>query len=73
MPAEQVIWLVIGMALFRNRSIQDVVNKLNLALPSASLTVAPSSVVEARARLGSEPMAWLFAPNAASLGPSRSR
>jgi len=60
LPAEQVIWLVIGMALFRNRSIQDVVNKLNLALPSASLTVAPSSVVEARARLGAEPMAWLF-------------
>lgn len=60
LPAEQVIWLVIGMALFRNRSIQDVVNKLNLALPSASLTVAPSSVVEARARLGAAPMEWLF-------------
>ena len=24
LPAEQVVWLVIGMALFRNRSIHDV-------------------------------------------------
>jgi hypothetical protein len=60
MPAVQVIWLVIGMALFRNRSIQDIVAKLNLALPGRSPTVAPSSVAEARSRLGDEPMEWLF-------------
>ena len=45
---------------FRNRSIHDVVSKLDLALPGISLTVAPSSVAQARARLGSEPMEWLF-------------
>jgi hypothetical protein len=60
LPAEQVVWLVIGVALFRNRSIQDIVNKLDLALPGVSLTVASSSVVEARARLGAEPLEWLF-------------
>ncbi|MEK7763438.1 MAG: IS4 family transposase, partial [Nitrospirota bacterium] len=62
LPAEQVIWLVIGMALYRNRSIHDVVTKLDLALPGsgASLTVAPSSVVEARGRVGAEPLEWLF-------------
>jgi len=60
LPAEQVVWLVIGMALFRNRSIEDVVNKLDLALPGVSLTVAPSSIVEARARLGADPMELLF-------------
>lgn len=60
LPAEQVVWLVIGMALFRNRSIQEIVNKLDLALPDVSLTVAPSSIVEARARLGADPMEWLF-------------
>jgi hypothetical protein len=48
------------MALFRNRSIHDIVSKLDLARPGSSLTVAPSTVVEARARLGAEPMAWLF-------------
>ena len=55
LPAIQVIWLVIGMALFRNRSIQDIVAKLNLALPGRTPTVTSSSVVEARARLGDEP------------------
>jgi len=64
LPAEQVVWLVIGMALFRNRSIVEVVNKLDLALPDVSLTIAPSSIVEARARLGADPMEWLFAISA---------
>jgi len=59
MPAEQVPWLVIGMALFRDRPIHDVVVKLDLALPGPGL-VAPSSIAEARDRLGEEPMEWLF-------------
>src|SRR6266567_8263484 len=33
LPAEHVVWLVIGMGLFRDRSIQDVVRHLNLVLP----------------------------------------
>jgi len=64
LPAEQVVWLVIGMALFRNRSIHEVVSKLDLALPGSSLTVAPSTVVEARARLGADPLEWLFSISA---------
>src|SRR5260370_6132051 len=60
LPAAQVIWLVIGMALFRNRSICDIVAKLNLVLPGRTPTVAPSSVAEARNRLGDEPLQWLF-------------
>jgi hypothetical protein len=60
LPAEQVVWLVIGMALFRNRSIHDVVTKLDLVLPGDSPTVVPSAVADARARLGAEPMEWLF-------------
>ena len=60
LPAEQVVWLVIGMALMRDRSIHDVVSKLDLALPGPSLTVVPSVVAEARARLGDEPLQWLF-------------
>jgi len=55
------VWLVLGMALFRDRSIVEVVDKLDLALPGASeAPVAPSAVPQARARLGEEPMAWLF-------------
>lgn len=61
LPAEQVVWLVLGMALFRNRSIVEIVDKLDLALPTArSGVVARSAVPQARARLGPEPMAWLF-------------
>jgi hypothetical protein len=60
LPAPQVVWLVIGMALFRNRPITDVVSKLNLALPGKSAAVAPSAVAQARDRLGDEPMEWLF-------------
>lgn len=65
LPAEQVVWLVIGMALFRDRPISDVVSKLDLALPSSlGPTVAPSAIVPARDRLGEEPMQWLFVRSA---------
>jgi len=65
LPAEQVIWLVLGMALFRDRSIVEIVDKLDLALPGpGKLPVAPSAVPQARARLGDEPMEWLFAHSA---------
>lgn len=59
LPAEQVIWVVLGMALFRRRPLEDIVSKLDLALPGTG-TIAPSSVSQARARLGSEPIKWLF-------------
>jgi Insertion element 4 transposase N-terminal/Transposase DDE domain len=62
LPAEQVVWLVIGMALVRDRPIAEVVRQLDLAMPSKDgmRTVASSSVAQARARLGAEPMEWLF-------------
>lgn len=60
LPADQVVWLVIGMALFRNRAIVEVVDKLGLAQPGRAETVAASAVPQARARLGPEPMEWLF-------------
>jgi hypothetical protein len=60
LPAEEVVWVVLGMALFRDRPIEDVVSKLELALPGGGGTVARSSISQARARLGSEPMKWLF-------------
>jgi Insertion element 4 transposase N-terminal/Transposase DDE domain len=60
LPAIQVVWLVIAMALFRNRSIVEIVDKLDLALPGRLATVAPSAIPQARARLGPEPLQWLF-------------
>jgi hypothetical protein len=61
MPAEQVVWLVIGMALLRARSIFEVAAKLDLSLPGRKPTAAPSAVSQSRSRLGEEPLAWLFA------------
>lgn len=64
LPAEQMVWLVIGMAMMRNRSIVDVVDKMSIALPSDEGAVAPSAVVQARQRLGAKPIEWLFRKSA---------
>jgi len=65
LPAEQVVWIVIGMALFRDRSIQEVVHHLDLVLPGRTPTnrrasATSSAVVQARDRLGVAPLATLF-------------
>ena len=61
LPAEQVVWLVIGMGVFRDLPLHELVATLDLALPgSRGVRVAPSSVVQARERLGDEPIRWLF-------------
>lgn len=61
LPAEQVVWLVIGMCLFRDQSMRELVSMMDLALPgSRGIRVAASSIVQARAKLGDEPLRWLF-------------
>jgi len=60
LPAEQVIWLVLGMALYRDRRIDEIVAKLDLALPGRRPRPASSAVAQARDRLGDEPLRWLF-------------
>ena len=66
LPAEQVVWMVIGMGLIRNQPIEWVVDKLELALPDRKGTlVAKSAVTQARQRLGEDPLAYLFATTAA--------
>ena len=61
LPAEQVIWLVLGMALLRDRSIADVAATLDLVLPSRrGVTAAQSAIAQAKDRLGEEPLKWLF-------------
>lgn len=61
LPLESVPWLLIGMALMRERPITEVASSLNLARPERGRpTVAPSTLVKARDRLGESPMAYLF-------------
>lgn len=59
LPAEQAIWLVLGMGLFADRSIREVVEHLGLVLPGVK-SLAPSAIPQARYRLGAEPMKQLF-------------
>ena len=60
-PVEQVIWLVLGMALFRDLPIVEVVKELALVLPGSGVgRIAASAVMQARARLGESPLRWLF-------------
>lgn len=66
LPAEQVLWLAIGMGLMRSLPIEAVVDKLELALPDEKGTlVAKSAISQARQRVGEDPLAYLFAVSAA--------
>ena len=61
LPAERLIWLVIGLALFRNEPIWHIVRQLGLALDSQAQAVpVPSATVQGRQRLGEAPLAHLF-------------
>lgn len=60
LPAEHAVWLVIGLALFRNLPLWQVVQEMALTLDGKELP-APSASVQVRQRLGSEPMEHLFA------------
>ncbi len=62
LPCDQVLWLVMGMALFRNEPIDEVARRLNICaqgLANEEL-LARSGLSEARQRLGSAPISWLF-------------
>ena len=61
LPAEQVIWLVLGMGLMRDRPLTDVVGALDLVMPNSGRSnVTSSTISAARDRLGPEPLQWLF-------------
>jgi hypothetical protein len=66
LPAFMTTWVVIAMALFRDRAIDEVVAHLGLARGSKSCsqtdapTVGSGVIAEARKRLGAEPMKVLF-------------
>lgn len=63
LPAEQVVWLVLGMALYRHRPIDELVERLDLVLAGVggeAARIVKSGVAKARARLGPEPLRWLF-------------
>jgi hypothetical protein len=60
LPAERMIWLVIGLALFRNEPMWHIVQQLDLADGPITSAPVPSAAVAGRERLGEAPLAWLF-------------
>lgn len=60
LPMEQMVWAVLGMALFRNMSIKQLVTQMDILLPGKVPYVAPSAIVQARQRLGYEAIEHIF-------------
>jgi hypothetical protein len=66
LPAEQVVWLVIGMGLYRREPIERVVQLLDLAVPDGKGTLlAKSAITQARQRLKNDALEYLFTVTAA--------
>ncbi len=60
LPMEMMVWSVVGMSLYRHLSMEKVVSKLDILLPGKKPFVAPSAVIQARQRLGSDVMKSVF-------------
>jgi hypothetical protein len=80
LPASQVIWLVIALAMYRHQSMAQVVADLDLVLPDEiNPDIAKSALTQARQRLGQEAQALTpHRPHSAQVprrpqGPARSR
>lgn len=64
LPLEMMVWCVIGMALERKEPLHQIVNRLDIMLPGNRPFVAPSAVIQARQRLGSEAVRRVFTETA---------
>jgi len=73
LPADQVLWLVLGMALFRNEPVSEVARRLNICAQglASDRLMARSGVSQARQRLGAKPVEWLFRQTGAVWGQER--
>ena len=62
LPADLVLWLVVGMAFFRNEPISEVARRLNICAEGLAndVLLADSALSQARQRLGKQPLEWLF-------------
>lgn len=65
LPAEQVVWLVIGLAIYRYKSVKEIVDSLDLAFfKPEEKCITSGATTQARQRLGPEPLKWLFETSA---------
>ncbi len=59
-----MVWCIVGMALERKEPLHQIVNRLDIMLPGNRPFVAPSAVIQARQRLGSEAVRRVFTKTA---------
>lgn len=73
LPADQVLWLVLGMALFRDEPVHEVARRLNICAQglASDHLLARSGVTESRKRLGADPIEWLFHKTVTQWGAER--
>lgn len=73
LPSDQVLWLVLGMALFRDEPVHEVARRLNICAQglASDHLLARSGVTEARKRLGADPVEWLFRKTGSQWGGER--
>ena len=64
LPLEMMVWCIVGMALERKEPLHQVVNRLDIMLPGNRPFVAPSAVIQARQRLGSDAVRRVFTQTA---------
>ena len=63
LPAEQVLWLVIALAMYRHQSIAQIVAELDLVLPDeVNPGIASSAVPQPPPRPGQQPQAPQVGP-----------
>lgn len=60
LPLETVLWSLIGMALYRQKSVWDIATQMDIMLPDKKPLVAPSALVQARQRLGVDAVKQVF-------------
>lgn len=63
LPMDVVVWLVIGMALYRDRSIDEMVRRLDLVEPGKDgkpQGITKGAIPQARERVGEKPLEKLF-------------
>ncbi|AHA64525.1 Transposase [Shigella dysenteriae 1617] len=64
LPLEMMVWCIVGMVLERKEPLHQIVNRLDIMLPGNRPFVAPSAVIQARQRLGSEAVRRVFTKTA---------
>ncbi|WP_026958809.1 IS4 family transposase [Aliagarivorans taiwanensis] len=60
LPLESLVWLLVGMSLYHDLSITDVVNHLDIIDREGKPFVAPSALTQRRKQLGEQAIADVF-------------